>query len=111
LKSAIFHRAVREAIRAWPADVTRAVGKAIWELQKGAALGMPLSRPMRSVAPGVHELRIKDSSGAYRVFYFAKSLRGVLIFHAFVKKSQKTPLAELLTGRRRLQEVLDEETN
>jgi len=81
VKAAIFHRAVRQTIRAWPADVTRSLGKAIWELQKGAVLGMPLSRPMRSLAAGVHELRIKDSSGAYRVFYFAKSLRGVLIFH------------------------------
>jgi phage-related protein len=35
--------------------------------------------------------------------------RGILIFHAFRKKSHKTPQAEIILGRRRLEELLDEE--
>jgi phage-related protein len=47
---------------------------------------MPLSRPMPSIEPGAAELRIRDRSGIYRVFYYARSPRGILVFHAFGKK-------------------------
>jgi phage-related protein len=84
------------------------VGHAIWELQRGMKLAMPLSRPMPAVAAGVEELRIRDSAGAFRVFYFVRDARGIVVFHAFVKKSQKTPKDEIETGRKRLKELLDE---
>jgi phage-related protein len=76
--------------------------------QRGIKLTMPLSRPMPTVAPGVEELRIRDATGAYRVFYYLRDSRGVLVFHAFVKKAQKTPAGEIETGKRRLKELLDE---
>lgn len=60
-------------MRSFPDDVRREVGKAIFDLQKGAKLSMPLSRQMLSVAAGVEELRMKDRSGAYRVFYYIKT--------------------------------------
>ncbi|MBI3249929.1 MAG: type II toxin-antitoxin system RelE/ParE family toxin [Deltaproteobacteria bacterium] len=85
------------------------LGKAILDLQKGHTLGMPLSRPMSSVALGVEELRIRDRAGIYRTFYYKKSARGVLIFHAFVKKTPKTPQHDIALGRKRLQEMLNEE--
>ena len=102
MKPAIFHRAAREAIRAFPAAVKRQLGKAILDLQKGHQLGMPLSRPMPEVAVGVEELRIRDDAGIYRTFYFTKSKRGILIPHAFVKKTQKTPRHEIALAGRRL---------
>jgi phage-related protein len=108
LKPAIFHTAAREAFRSFPADVRRTLGKAIWELQLGIRLGMPLSRPMPSVAAGVEELRVKNSSGGYRAFYFSRSSRGILVFHAFQKKSAQTPIAEIKLGRKRLKELLNE---
>lgn len=70
---------------------------------------MPLSRPMPAVGPGVHELRVRDAAGIYRAFHLCHSRRGVLVFHAFEKKTQKTPLHEIKLGRRRLAEVLYEE--
>jgi len=69
---------------------------------------MPLSRQMSAVAPGVEEIRISDPTGAYRAFYYLRSERGVMVFHAFVKKSRKTPMDEIAIGRRRLKELLDE---
>jgi phage-related protein len=84
------------------------IGHAIWELQRGFGLTMPLSRPMAAIGPGVHELRVRDVSGAYRVFYYVRDVRGILVFHAFAKKSQKTPREEIETGRRRLKEMLNE---
>jgi phage-related protein len=65
---------------------------------------------MSSVAIGVHELRIRDRAGIYRVFYYTKLAGSVLIFHAFAKKTQKTPQHEIVLAKARLQEMLDEES-
>jgi phage-related protein len=107
-RPAILHVRAREAIREFPDSVRMSIGHAIWELQRGIRLAMPLSRPMTAVAPGVEELRIRDAGGAYRVFYYLRGSRGLLVFHAFVKKSQKTPHDEIEVGRRRLKELLYE---
>ena len=108
VKPAIFHEKAREAFRGFPPSVRQAFGKAIWELQQGIRLGMPISKPMPSVAAGVEELRIKDASGAYRAFYYSRSAHGIQIFHAFEKKSRRTPEHEIKLGRRRLKELLNE---
>jgi phage-related protein len=42
---------------------------------------------MPSVATGVGELRVRDENGIYRMFYYTASARGILVFHAFVKKT------------------------
>jgi len=108
VKVAIFHPAARAAIRLFPEEIRRELGKAIFDLQNGAVLAMPLSRPMPSVDAGVAELRIRDRSGVYRVFYYRQSSRGVLVFHAFMKKTQTTPKHEVDLAKRRLKELLDE---
>jgi phage-related protein len=108
VKDAIFHAAARAAFRDFPQQVRQSLGKAIWELQQGIHLGMPISKPMPSVATGVEELRVKDASGAYRAFYYARSARGILIFHAFEKKSRQTAESDIKLGRKRLKELLDE---
>lgn len=108
VKPAVFHPQARAAIRRFPDAARLGLGQAVWDLQRGVRLGMPLSRPMPTVAPGVEELRIRDVGGAFRVFYYLRSVRGVLVFHAFEKKTQKTPQREIATGQRRLKEMLDE---
>jgi phage-related protein len=72
VKAAVFHPKARNAIREFPEDVRREFGKVIFDLQKGEKLSMPLSPPMASLATGVEELRVKDRSVAYRVFYYTK---------------------------------------
>ena len=80
MKAAIFHPKVREEIRKYPENIRKAFGEAIFDLQMGKDLKMPLSKPMPGVALGVEELRIKDSSGAYRIFYFKKFAKGSYFF-------------------------------
>ena len=109
LKVAKFHPAIESVIREFPDEIRRELGKAIFELQKGIKLQMPLSRPMPDVGSGVHEIRLKDRSGIYRVFYVTFSEGGVLVFHAFKKTTQKTPNRELNLGKKRLKEMLNEE--
>ena len=63
---------------------------------------------MPTVAIGVAELRVKDREGTYRTFYYARHERGILVMHAFTKKTQATPAREISLARRRLKELLDE---
>ena len=106
MKPALFHPKARAVLKGFPEEVRREFGKAILDLQKGQKISMPLSRPMPAVAHGVEELRVKDRSGAYRAFYFAKLADAVLIFHAFEKKTAKTPPHEIELARKRLREML-----
>jgi phage-related protein len=62
---------------------------------------------MPAVAAGVAELRVKGEDGSFRAFYFTASSQGVLVFHAFVKKTQRTPPLEFELARKRLKELLD----
>ncbi len=109
MKAAIFHPAARAAIRSFPEDVRQELGKAMYDLQKGEVLTMPLSRPMPSIKPGAAELRIRGRAGIYRAFYYSRSPRDILVFHAFVKRTQTTPIRELDFGKKRLKELLHEE--
>ena len=69
---------------------------------------MPDPRPMSVVAVGVSELRVRGEDGVYRAFYYTASAQGVMVFHAFVKKSQRTPPLEIELARKRLKELFDE---
>ncbi len=110
MKPALFHPKARVALKRFPEGVRRELGKAIFDLQKGEKLSMPLSRPVPPVAEGVEELRVKDRKGAYRVFYLAKLADAILIFHAFTKKTQRTAPREIALGQRRLKEMTYEES-
>ena len=68
----------------------------------GPNLGMPHSRAM---GHGLFELRLKAQEGIGRVFYCVLTGRRVMMLHAFVKKSQKTPPWELEVARERMKEV------
>jgi len=60
---------------------------------------------MPTIGPGVHELRLKDRSGVYRVVYALVGDGRVHVLHAFKKASQETPLRNLELARKRLREV------
>lgn len=61
-------------------------------LQKGEVLSMPESRPMPSIGPRCHELRIKDGEARviWRIIYRADP-DAILLVDVFSKKTQKTP--------------------
>ena len=84
----------------------REFGKVIFDLQKGEKFSLPLSRPMTPVASGVEELRVRDRTGAYRVFYYTRLIDSILIFHAFTKKTQNTPQHEIDLAQQRLKEMI-----
>ena len=73
MKKALFHPKALDAIRDFPDDVRRGLGRAIRYLEEGENLSMPLSKPMPVVAAGVSELRVRGEDGIYRAFYLVKS--------------------------------------
>jgi len=85
------HDKARETIRAFSKSAKADVGKLLRELQEGESLTFPDSRPMPDIERGAYELRVRDADGIYRVFYYLKSAKGILVFHAFTKKTQTTP--------------------
>ncbi len=68
---------------------------------------MPVSRQM-SGHPGLKELRVRDSRGIVRVFYYVQQKDQVLILHLFRKKTEKTPLQEIETAIQRLKRMKEE---
>ena len=101
----------RKEIRRWPMEVKKDLGAILSKIQKGEPVGYPDTEPMRTVAAGVFEIRLKDVSGIFRVFYLIKTEHGIVVFHSFKKKSQKTPLHEIETARLRLNAYLMELNN
>ena len=61
---------------------------------------------MPAVGPGVQELRVRDESGAYRVFYVAKFEEAVYVLHVFEKRSQTTAKVDLELGKDRYADLL-----
>lgn len=108
MRPVVFHARTREIIRAFPRDVRDRLGRALFLLQMGEQLGLPLARPMPTVAPGVAELRLHGSDGHYRVFYFTAIKSGIMVLHAFEKKTRRTPLSEMQLARKHLKEMVDE---
>ncbi len=71
------------------------------QLQQGAVLGMPDSRPMPSIGPSCHELRLSDRGVQWRIVYRVDN-DAIVIADVFSKKSQKTPRKHLEACRARL---------
>ena len=76
------------------------------QLQQGVRLGMPQSRPMPTIGPRCHELRINDEAVSWRIVYRADP-DAVVIAEVFNKKTQQTPRSVILSCQRRLKEYDD----
>lgn len=59
-------------------------------LQRGDKLSMPHSRPMPSIGPHCHELRITDSDKIWRIVYRI-DFDAIVIANVFQKKTTATP--------------------
>ena len=62
----------------------------------------------KAVGDGLFELRAKAKEGIGRTFYCTQIGRRIVVLHAFVKKTQKTPPKELKLARSRLKELSNE---
>ena len=72
--------------------------------EKGNHLREPYSKPL---ADGLFELRIKQGSDISRMLYFFFVGKKIVITHGFIKKSQKTPKAEIERAKKYRKDFLE----
>ena len=88
-----------EVVRSFPKAIREDLGADLRRLQLGEK---PLdSRSMKSIGPGVFELRQRDNKGWYRLIYLARVGDTLFMLHAFVKKSAKTGRNDLAIAKNR----------
>lgn len=93
-----------DAPRSFPLQARREAGFQLDKVQHG---GEPADwKPMRSVGPGVREIRICDEAGAFRVIYLAKLADAVYVLHCFQKKTGQTSDRDIELARRRYKELM-----
>ena len=95
----------RRELQRFPASVRADLADALARLDEGHTLSMPLSRPMPSIGSGVHELRLRDRSGAYRTIYAVVRGGTVYVVHAFKKTTRATAKRNIELACRRLKEL------
>ncbi len=97
----------REPVREWlmelPIDDRKLVGIDIKTVEFGWPLGMPTCR---SLGRDVWEVRSNLTGGRISRVLFAVQGNRMYLLHAFIKKTQKTPAAEIDLALRRLKEIL-----
>lgn len=81
----------------------KVVGEDLKAVQIGYPLGLPLCRPMGG---GLMEVRssLPSNREARLLFAFDSEEQCLVVLHAFIKKSQKTPKTELDLARKRKNE-------
>lgn len=98
--------ACQRELKAFSEYIRGDLADALARLDAGLTLSMPLSRPMPSIGRGVHELRLKDRSGAHRVVYALIRSGTVHVVHAFKKTTRQTPRRHVELVRKRIREVM-----
>ncbi len=104
LKEVVWLGDSKEVASRFPAAVKEDLGFQLYRLQNGLE---PLrSRPMKSIGPGVFELKEQDHQGWYRVIYTLRIRNKIYVLHSFKKQSAKTSKLDLELAKKRLKSVL-----
>jgi phage-related protein len=97
-RTATRNEPVREWLKSLPREERRIIGEDIKTVQFGWPLGMPL---VRKLDKALWEVRSRLPNRIARVIFTSGEGRMVLL-HAFIKKSQKTPQEDLELAKTRL---------
>jgi phage-related protein len=96
----------RLPVREWLLSLDKAdrqvIGEDIATVEFGWPIGMPVCRPL-----GQQLWEVRSSLSGNRIARVIFSIAGsrMLLLHGFVKKTAKTPPADLVLARRRLKEI------
>lgn len=95
-----------EPVRAWLRELSpddrRRIGEDIATAEFGWPVGMPLCR---SLGRGLFEIRSNVSDGRIARVIFTVADGKMVLLHAFIKKSQKTPRPDLDLAANRAKEM------
>lgn len=95
----------RKPVREWILDLGKAdrivVGKDIQKVEFGWPIGMPSCRPLGA---GLYEVRSDLAGGRIARVIFCIAAGEMVLLHGFIKKTRKTPAADIELARRRRKE-------
>jgi phage-related protein len=101
--TAIFYRTeahgepVREWLKGLSADDRKRIGEDIKTVEFGWPIGMPVCKPL---SDGIFEVRTTlTQHRVARVLFYIDKKRRMVLLHAFIKKTQKTPDEDLTLTR------------
>lgn len=80
-------------------------GVLLRRLQRGESVSMPESRPMPSIGPRCHELRIDDTvtKREFRILYYI-GISAIAILEVFAKTTKTTPKTVIDQAKKRLRQ-------
>ena len=86
-----------EPVKKWMKDLSlkdkQIIAEDIKTVQYGYPIGMPLTRILQGT-DGLEEIRCKITDGIARIIFYVED-DTLILLHAFIKKTQKTPQKEL----------------
>jgi phage-related protein len=98
-----FYDGVEDSILAMPPKIQARMLKLLEMIEEhGANIGPPHTE---SMGDGLFEIRAKAKEGIGRSFFCYMDGEKIEVLHAFVKKTQKTPKADLKLAKLRMKEV------
>jgi len=96
----------REPVREWlkhlSAEDRKIIGEDIKDVEVAWPIGMPLCRPL---SRGLWEVRSTLTQGRIARVLFCEHAGKMVLLHAFIKKTQKTPAGDLELAFRRKREI------
>jgi phage-related protein len=96
------HEPVREWLKALPKQDKKIIGEDTKTVQLGWPLGMPL---VRSLGCKLWEIRSNISNKCIARVIFCMWESKIVLLHGFIKKSNKTPIRDIILSMRRKKEL------
>jgi len=93
---------VREWLRGLPGEDRKILGEDIKDVEFAWPIGMPLCRPL---SRGLWEVRSTLTQGRIARVLFCEHEGKMVLLHAFIKKTQKTPDADLELAMKRKKDL------
>ena len=101
-RSSMDSEPVRDWLKRLPVEDRQVLGRALRLVEMGWPIGMPLCRPL---VGGLWEVRTSLTSNQIARVIFCATQGHMVLLHGFIKKTKKTPPAELDLARTRQKEV------
>src|ERR1700720_228176 len=96
----------REPVREWLRELSDEDRKIIGEDIKDVEFSWPIGMPLcRSLGKGVWEIRSSLTQSRIARTLFCEQAGKMVLLHAFIKKTKKTPKAELDLAQKRKKEI------
>ena len=98
-----------KVVQGFPKKARKEIGSELRTVQRGQD---PENwKPMKSIGPGVREIRVNSDQNQFRTIYVTKFIEAVYVLHAFQKKSQKTSPKDLKLAVKRFRQLINDREN